>query len=87
MLKYLSGGGDEMQSLRTLKDRVRDAPYRPAGIWNFESHIDSPNFSIEQRGVFAPQGEQSLKPSFIIARHGKRTFTSTGRSNSTNLLV
>ncbi len=44
---HLRDDGD-MKPLAELRMQVRDAPYRPSGLRDFEKYLDSPYFSIER---------------------------------------
>ncbi len=47
-VKYNSNDDADMKPLAELRRQLRDAPYRPSALGDFERYLDSPYFSIER---------------------------------------
>lgn len=48
VINYHSRDDGDMKPLAELRAQVRDAPYRPSGLEDFEKYLGSPDFSIER---------------------------------------
>jgi hypothetical protein len=58
VLRNLSKGGQEIRVVDVLRRRVRDAPYRPAGVYRFDEYVDSPQFKIEKVSRVKEAGQE-----------------------------
>jgi hypothetical protein len=68
VLRNLARGGEERNVISVLRTRVRDAPFRPAGVQDFDEWVESPRLKIEKVSRLKDSGKELLRA--VLHYHG-----------------